>query len=222
MQLQAIQQVNLKKTKDLEGQKQQTQQLTAMKAELDKEHAEQLRLQGELASLTVSLKDGQKLNSKQLLSLNARIKDLQAVAGLTPVNGPGVRIVLTDNPAASQGAVGPFVPGIVHDFDVLQVVNELRSAKADAIAVNGMRVTGITPIRCVGPAIYVNWEPVTAPFHIDALGDPKTLQSALSMPNGIVDNLRTNGAIGVKVLPQKKLALPATANVPTLKVAKVG
>jgi uncharacterized protein YlxW (UPF0749 family) len=143
--------------------------------------------------------------------------------GLTPVKGEGIVIRLADNPQAAADAgpdAGPFLPGIVHDFDLLQVVNELRSAKAEAIAVNGIRITGYTPIRCVGPVIYINFESVAAPFTVQAIGNADSLESAVSMPGGIIENLK-NQTLGIKIY-QDDLSLPAAEGLPPMKVAKSG
>lgn len=91
----------------------------------------------------------------------------------------------------------------------------MKGAGAETI-----RVTGFTPIRCVGPVVYINWKPVAAPFTIEAVGDPATLKSVLNMPNGIVDQLRGNGE-GVKIEAVNNLKLPAaTGGAPKLRVAK--
>ncbi|RYG60089.1 DUF881 domain-containing protein [bacterium] len=227
MQLRAIQQVHANQQSEKEGillAKAQTDKMRAEAIESAKVRAAQ---DAKISELTKSIKNGVSLTKSQLTALNAQIKELQSVAGLTSVVGSGIRITLADNPnAGTTGGDTAFLPGLVHDYDILQVVNELRSAKADAIAVKGagrdaIRVTGYTPIRCVGPVIYVNWEPVAAPFTIEAVGDAATLSSALKMPNGIVDQLKNNGAIGVKVSDEENLKLPAAAGgAPKLRVAK--
>jgi uncharacterized protein YlxW (UPF0749 family) len=148
----------------------------------------------------------------------AQTRDLQLVAGLSAVSGPGVVMILKDNPdAAKEGGDTAFLPGIVHDYDLLQVVNELRLAGAEAIAVNGVRITGFTPIRCVGSPIYINGAPASAPFRVEAVGEPETMKSALSMPGGIVDKL--SQILPIRVATAKNLSLPA-AEAPKLKHAK--
>jgi uncharacterized protein YlxW (UPF0749 family) len=175
-------------------------------------------LQSDMAKSTA----GSNARSKQLV---AQMQELQLMAGLTPVQGSGVIVTMTDSPtAAAAGGGSPFLPGIVHDFDLLQVVNELRSAKAEAIAIQGadrapMRVTGFTPIRCVGPVIYVSGEPIAAPFKIYAIGSPDSLASALKMPDGIVDKL--SSLFPVKVRESNDLKLPAVESAPKMRVAKV-
>lgn len=227
-QLRAIQNVHENEALQKKGQKDAQLIAAKMKEEAAQSEKDREIMQKKIAALQLNLKNSGSLSIAQVTALNTQIKELQSVAGLTAVTGPGIRMVLSDDPqaaAASNGA-GGFLPGIVHDFDLLQAVNELRLAKADAIAIHGadgevMRVTGYTPIRCVGSPIMVNWEPVAAPFTIEAVGDPKTLLSALKMPGGIVENLKNSG-LGVKVVEVKKLELPsASGGAPRMKVAKV-
>ncbi|MEO6907515.1 MAG: DUF881 domain-containing protein [Abditibacteriaceae bacterium] len=196
-----------------------TAEVKAMQAQLIDEARNRASLQIKLAGLQDKLKNGEVINHQQLDSLNQQIKTLQVAAGLATVSGKGIVIKLSDNSNAAQGAVGAFLPGLVHDYDVLQVVNELRSAKADAISVNKTRITGYTPIRCVGPVIYVNWGPAAAPFTIDAIGDPQVLSSAMKMPGGILANLKNQG-LGVKIWTSNSLTLAASEGLPTPTEAK--
>lgn len=188
-----------------------------------------------LAKTVADLKSKSGLSGAQINALTAQIKGLQAQACLTPMTGEGIRIVLSDSPQASQAGGNPSLPlpGLVHDYDVMQVVNELRAVKADAIAVSGasgrpIRITGTTPIRCVGPAIQINWVPIAAPFTIEAIGDAENMRQAITMGGGIVENLQTQGAVGVKVTKLKSLTVPpadpaltgaSAANVATTQTA---
>ncbi len=194
----------------------QKQQAQHNRADADKAARDAQKARAQLAIALHNLKANGALSGAQIKALTTQIKDLQSLACLTPVTGPGIRIVLSDNPQAANAGGNPSLPlpGLVHDYDVLQVVNELRAAKADAIAVSGargkpIRITGTTPIRCVGPVIFINWNPVAAPFSIEATGEAGTLRSALEMPGGIVENMRSQGAVGVKVSALDELTLPA-------------
>lgn len=201
----------------------QQQQLEQMQRTVEKEKTESAKIQANLDETKKQLAQGGKISKIQLAKLNAETKKLQMLLGLTPVKGEGIVIRLADNPEASANAgpdAGPFLPGIVHDFDLLQVVNELRSAKAEAIAINGIRITGFTPIRCVGPVIYINFESVPAPFIVEAIGKADGLKSAVSMPGGIIENLK-NQTLGIKIT-QENLSLPAAEGLPPLRVAKSG
>lgn len=228
MQLRAIEQVQDKKQNEQKAQAQAAVQAVQNRAEAQKAEKETATLQAQLAALKRKLNSdslGTKQKEQLLTQFNARIKELQLVAGLTAVSGPGVRVVMKDNPqAAGQGGNSSFLPGVVHDFDLLQVVNELRAAQAEAIAINGTRITGYAPIRCVGPTIQINWEGVTPPFVIEAIGDPARLDAALRMPGGILQNLQNpevGPALDIRLTRSSKLSLPASAGgAPRLKEAK--
>ena len=225
MQLRAFERVQETRVRNSQAQVQAQQQAEQSKLQAKKAEQATATMQKELAALRGRLADGTLVSKKQAQLLNTRIKELQLLAGLTRVSGPGIRVVMTDNPeAANAGGNSPFLPGVVHDFDLLQVVNELRSSNAEAIAINGTRVTGYTPIRCVGPTIRINWEAAAPPFVIEAIGNPDTLEAALKMPGGILQNLQNpdvGPALGIKLTRVDRLTLPAaTGGAPRLKEAK--
>ena len=139
---------------------------------------------------------------------------LSTLSGLSQVTGPGIMLTLGDNPqlsgtkSSSPDETLTLENGMVHDTDVLRVVNELFAAHAEAIAVDKQRIGPRTAIRCVGPVVMINEVACSAPFHIQAIGDPATLQQALSMTGGVLAELQ--GALCVVNLEQKQvLSLPA-------------
>jgi uncharacterized protein YlxW (UPF0749 family) len=126
--------------------------------------------------------------------INKELSDVSIIAGLTKVKGKGLEIVLDDTEAINKVVeeMGYYDPNvyIIHDTDLLTVINELRAAGAEAISINGQRIIANTEIRCVGPVVSVNTARITAPFKILAIGEPDHLASALSLRNGIIDNLK--------------------------------
>lgn len=104
--------------------------------------------------------------------LNARLRGLEVATGYTAVTGPGVRIVLDDAP-------GGDVTQMVRDEDLALLVDGLWSAGAEAISINDQRLTVLSAIRNVGPAVHVNSKPVNPPYTIRAIGDTLTLQADL-------------------------------------------
>ena len=185
----------------------------------------------QIAQLKEKISKSGNLSTQQAKSLSTQIGSLQMAAGLTAVRGSGIRIVIDDNADAAKAAGdrGGFAPGLVHDFDLQQIVNELRASSAEAISIKGVgqdegiRVTGYTPIRCVGPVIHVNWQPVTPPFTIEAIGNAKALDKDVNMAGGILKNLgdaTTGAALQVKTTQVDGITLPAASGAPRFRVAK--
>ena len=83
------------------------------------------------------------------------------------------------------------------------VINELKAAGAEAVSVNGQRITSNTEIRCVGPVIQINGIRLTAPFKISAIGSPSTLANSLKLRGGIVDTISSaNIDVNIEMLTQ--------------------
>lgn len=120
--------------------------------------------------------------------LNKALQD----AGLTNVRGSGLKVIMEDSITTVEG-VYDLNNYLVHDEDILKVVNELRSAGAEAISVNEQRIVSTSEIRCAGTTIFINGERVGAPFTIKAIGEPALLESAMLMRGGYVDGLKEWG-----------------------------
>lgn len=153
--------------------------------------------------------------------LKQDLEKARVVAGITAVNGPGVVVTLDDNKEAVQNTDENVDPNlfIIHDEDILKVVNELRAAGAEAISVNNQRVMGRSAIRCVGPVINVNDVRIGPPFVIYAVGNADTLEAALKLPKGIIDNLSFWG-VKVKIEKAKNLDIPAYSQGIDIQYAK--
>lgn len=126
------------------------------------------------------------------------------VLGLVPVEGPGVRVVLIEGASTQAGILPPDVQA----QDLSGLANELWSAGAEAMAVNGIRVMATTGIRQVDARVVVSGTPLSPPYRIEAIGDPAAMRAALSIRGGFVEGLR---AVGLKVEVQSvnRLRLPA-------------
>ena len=103
----------------------------------------------------------------------SRLRDLAAGTGLGKVTGDGAVVRLADAPAKIDpvtGAQDPDNKGIVLDRDLQDIANGLWQAGAEAIAINGQRLTTITAIRQAGGVILVDFRPVTGPYEVAAVG----------------------------------------------------
>lgn len=151
-------------------------------------------------------------------------KDLanaQFLAGLTDVKGPGVVVTLNDSQKPSVAMPPGFAPpNIIHDTDIAAVVNELKASGAEAISVNGQRIIAVSPIRCVGPTIMVNFTPQAPPFIIKAIGDPKTLKTGINLPGGVTkDIVSYDPAMFTTQVAKQPLLIPAYAGASEPKYA---
>ena len=108
---------------------------------------------------------------------------------------------------------------IIHDDDLLKVINELRAAGAEAISVNGQRLMATSEIRCAGPTLSVNNVRSAPPYEIRAIGDSATLESALRMRGGVMETLQVWG-IQLEVKAAQDIVVPAYKGASKFSFAK--
>jgi uncharacterized protein YlxW (UPF0749 family) len=135
-----------------------------------------------------------------------RTARLAALAGLTPVTGPGIEVVLTDSTQALSPGENPSV-ALVQDGDLIFLNMMLWYGGARAVAINGQRVTAQTTITSSGPTILINGHRLVGPFHVVAVGDPRVLRGVLETRGGFVERMRQSG-IGVRIVERQELAVP--------------
>lgn len=149
-------------------------------------------------------------NNSELEQKEDQIKQGNKIIGLAEVTGPGVIITLSDSKIESSDP-------LVHDMDVLSVINELKNAGAEAISINDQRLVPSTAIVCGGNIININGEKVGAPFIIKAIGQPETLAN-LSRPNGYLSTLKSYG-IGAELKKSNNITINKYNGVITYKYA---
>ena len=126
-----------------------------------------------------------------------RLEGLENLLGYNSLKGPGIIITLEDADVASN--VLNISDYLVHDKDLLQIVNALVNAGAEAIDINGQRVVSTTSITCAGNVIKINDEKIGAPYVISAIGLVEKLYGALTMPGGYLSLLQDNYGLKVNV-----------------------
>lgn len=124
------------------------------------------------------------------------------LAGVTELSGPGVEVTLNDSNITLKPGENPNLY-VLHDEDVLRILNEIRAAGAEAISINGQRLLANTEIRCTGPTIVLNKNKRLAPpYVITAIGNPDTLEGSIKMKGGVAETLQFWGIqVAVKKLP---------------------
>lgn len=162
-------------------------------------------------------------DDKAVALIKSEMDNAKVLAGLAEVEGQGVVVILDDTAALTQIAkdAGYFDPNayIIHDSDLVMIVNELLSAGAEAISINGQRITGLTSIRCTGPQVIINGIRTVAPFKIVAIGESTTLKGALSLRGGIIDSIKADN-IDVKIETSGDIIVPAYEKTITYQYAK--
>lgn len=129
-----------------------------------------------------------------LQSLVNEVNHLRIANGLIEVSGQGVEVV---------------VAGPVSVLDLHDLLNELRSAGAEALALNGQRIVLWSAISADGEHMTVDGQPVQPPYRLQAIGDAHTLEVALIRPGGLVSLLeQANRSTSITVFRRDKLTLP--------------
>ncbi|MFH8392312.1 MULTISPECIES: DUF881 domain-containing protein [unclassified Streptomyces] len=146
------------------------------------------------------------------------------LSGATDVHGPGVRLVVNDAKEASTGGDGTNNPretsgfsdtGRVRDRDMQRVVNGLWESGAEAISVNGRRLTALSAIRAAGDAILVDNKPLVPPYTVLAVGDGQRLSTRFqNSADGLyLHALQENYGIRTSISAEGDLRLSAAPSV---------
>lgn len=157
-------------------------------------------------------------NNSQLESKEEEIQNGNKIIGLTEVTGPGVIITLSDSKKDASTVLNASSL-LVHDVDILSVINELKNAGAEAISINDQRLVPTSGIICGGNIIDINGEKVGAPFVIKAIGLPEQL-SGLSRPGGYLERLKED-SVGVELKKSNNITVPKYTGVISYKYAQI-
>ncbi len=146
-------------------------------------------------------------------TLKKELQSLRMLAGLTPVKGPGLVITLRDTKQTIPPGFNPQA-GLIHDQDLAAMINELKAAGGEAFAIAGVdgrlqRIILNSAPRCAGPSIRVNDAQLSGPFTIWAIGDPASLESALRIPGGLVENMGLEALKMIEIRHDGNIKLPA-------------
>lgn len=131
--------------------------------------------------------------------------------------GPGLAVTLEESGAENQMEDG--TSAVVHAEDLLKIVNELRAGGAEAVALNGHRLTEVSEVVTAGQHIMVNGEAVKAPYRIVAIGPASEMKITLALRGGVSEYLQFYG-IEVKSAVQQQLEVPAADQLSEFKYAR--
>lgn len=187
-------------------------QVLKMKEKYENQYASLEKIEEELETVRNQATN----NNEELKSLEEQIKEANNLLGMTDVKGRGVIITLEDGNATSNILNESDL--IVHDLNVLTIVNELKNAGAEAISINGKRVVNATAISCDGNVIVVNGEKISSPIEIQAIGLPEQL-STLNRPGGTLMRFLELGK-EVTLSKTNKVTIPKYTGIFNFKYAK--
>jgi uncharacterized protein YlxW (UPF0749 family) len=151
---------------------------------LDNQNARADRLRQQINDLQASLRQLQDSGDKSAAARRQAAEQAQTLGvllGTLPATGPGISVTVTDPDRKLTGE------------DLYDVVQELRGAGAEAVQFGTVRITTSTSFEGSGGSVQVDGASLTAPYRVTAIGDPKTLDTALNIPGGVAATVRAAG-----------------------------
>ena len=148
------------------------------------------QLSSEIVDLRVKLAQATGTEAQQrtlITDARQQLEALQILLGLVPVKGPGVEMTFED----PKSTLGPDV--------LLDTVQELRDAGAEAIEISGVRVVASTAFTGPPGAIQVGRVAIPAPYQVTAIGPASTLAEGMRIPGGVVDSLAAEAGTSVRI-----------------------
>ncbi len=175
--------------------------------------------------LSIDTELGQQTQGLSVISsLRNSLQSARYFSGLSERTGEGIIITLTDNVQGAEIAKAEnpsqYRPDnyILHDKNLLYIVNDLKAANPDGIAINNQRLVSNTNIRCVGTVILVNDRRLAPPYQISVLGDKDKIMQAI-FDSGEVEYLVSSG-FSITYEESDEIVLPAFKGNLNLQYAK--
>jgi uncharacterized protein YlxW (UPF0749 family) len=173
---------------------------------LDNQNARADRLRQQINDLQDNLRQLQDSGDRSAAARKQAAEQadtLGVLLGTLPAKGPGISVTITDPDAKLTGE------------DLFDVVQELRGAGAEAIQFGAVRVTTSTWFQGSGGSVQVDGAQLTAPYRVTAIGDPKTLDTALNIPGGVAGTVRAaGGELTVTELDEVTITVTRTLSKP--------
>ena len=163
--------------------------LLEMKNDMDNTNKENIMLAKSINEAKLKLQDYEEGVDKTGNILGIMQEELELArnyANYEKIEGPGIIISMNDSLSEVGENENPQWY-LIHDADILEIINVLRDAGAEAISINDERVTASSNIKCGGPTINIDGKRHAVPFVIKAIGDPQKLEASSMAPGGYID-----------------------------------
>lgn len=149
-------------------------------------------------------------NSNDSSKIQTELKTLNSLIGTIDVKGNGIVITVADNSNMTSQTVGVLdniSNYLIHDRDLLMLVNELKNAGAEAISINGERIINTTSITCDGNVILINGNKISSPFEIKAIGSQEALLGAIQRPGGYLEEQLESYGLVTSIEKQENITI---------------
>lgn len=150
-------------------------------------------------------------SSKIVQAMSSELKQNSLILGTEEVQGQGVKITLNDATTEFEGVIEDTITRwlrLVHNTDVLLVINSLKNAGAEAMDINGQRIMSTSEVYCSGSFLSVNGVKLSAPFYIHVIGNKDVIKNYMLGEDGYLKTLMYRG-IDVQIEDSMNIKLPA-------------
>jgi len=168
-------------------------------------------LRDEVSSLklqVLTLQTSSQRDASATAAADEQRRALEVLSGTVPVTGHGITLTIDDPDGAGT-------------YDtMIDIVQELRDAGAEAVAINDIRVGVASSFAGRDGKVFLDDSALSPPFRVSAIGQGATLEGGLKIPGGAIDSLTSLRGVQTTVLRTAKLLLPALTRPPTFRVAR--
>ncbi|WP_409483015.1 DUF881 domain-containing protein [Arsenicicoccus dermatophilus] len=201
------------------------QQRSALIGQIERRQRDGDAMEAQIAAWEAEIAAAQRraLDTGAQRDLAGRLGAAEMAAAATAVSGPGITVTVDDSRDAGATPSDTDEPdqGRVQSGDLQAVVNGLWQAGAEAIDINGNRLTATSAVRFAGEAILVDYRPLTRPYLIHAIGDAESLRSRFPQTEGgrLLKQLDDQVGIRHTVVEERSLGMNGDSSI-TLRYAR--
>lgn len=141
-------------------------------------------------------------------TIKEELNKYDILLGKVPIEGQGISIYLNDASMGDGLDIFEYQMKIIHNTDIIQVVNDLKNAGSEAVSINGHRIIDNSEIYCSGPFLRVNGVKIAAPFLINAIGNKDVLYEYMMSNENYLKTMMIR-KININVKKYDNIQIPA-------------
>jgi len=195
--------------------KQYEEELKILRGEKD----DALFVLNELEELMKKIETEKAAEDDFIRNLVSELEKYKMASGVVDVQGPGVVISIRDS-AKTDEYIEDYNSIIYNSEQLLSLINKLKEAGAEAISVNEQRLVGTTEISLAGSGININGSATAPPYTVKAVGNPGTIESALTIRGGIIDIMKRKFNWVVDIEQREDVTVSRYTGIVSFKSAK--